>query len=428
MSNTLCSMPFVHQHVQPSGEIRFCCASLPFSNVNENNETYNVNSNRLIESWNGPSIRKLRLALIDGKEPMECRHCWERENKDHTKGNSMRLDFFNKVPLSTIQDRIDFARENDGYVNTNPFNFQVMYGNLCNLACKICTPQYSTNFSKYFQNLGFKNLSEIKFNPNITLPDVHPEQTHYGVAYDWVNTNHLTSILSDFNKDIEELWIMGGEPTIIESTKTYIDETVSLGHSKNICLGISTNCTNINEDLLDQLEHFKHVNFNMSLDGINEIAYIQRTPSQWSHIEKNVNRLVQWRDDMYRQGIPVALNVHSVITSLNFHHMIDFWLYLDNKFKNLTFSFMPIIGNSENFDINLVPKNIAHQLLERVNLIKDQVLPNLQNVLKMYSTLIETNNFADGTNLMHYQLDKIQNLHTDMDIKKIYSIYYKDTV
>jgi MoaA/NifB/PqqE/SkfB family radical SAM enzyme len=421
-------MPFVHQHVQPSGEIRFCCASLPFSNVDEKNETYNVNSNRLTESWNGPSIRKLRLDLIDGKTPMECHHCWERENKDHTKGNSMRLDFLNKIPLSTIQDRIDFAKENDGHVNSNPFNFQVMYGNLCNLSCKMCTPQYSTNFSKYFQNLGFKNLHEIKFNPNITLPDVHPEQTHYGVAYDWVNTNHLTSILSDFNKDIEELWIMGGEPTIIESTKNYIDETVDLGYSKNICLGISTNCTNINKDLLDQLKYFKHINFNMSLDGIDEIAYIQRTPSQWSHIEKNVTRLVQWRDDMDSQRIPVSLNVHSVITSLNFHHMIDFWLYLDNKFKNLTFTFMPTVGNSENFDINLVPKDIANQLLERVNLIKDQVSPKLQNALAMYSTLIENNSFADDTNLIHYQLDKIQHLHPDLNVKEIYSIYYQDSV
>lgn len=428
MSNTLCAMPFVHQHVQPSGEIRFCCASLPFSNVDDSNKVYNVNSNRLTDSWNGPSIRKLRLDLIDGKEPMECHHCWERENKDHTKGNSMRLDFLKKIPLSTIQDRIDYAKENDGHVNSNPFNFQIMYGNLCNLSCKMCTPQYSTNFSKYFQNLGIKNLHEIKFNPNLTLPDTHPEEMHYGVAYDWVNTNHMTSILSDYNKDIDELWIMGGEPTIIESTKNYIDETVSLGYSKNICLGISTNCTNINKNLLSQLSYFKHVNFNMSLDGIEEIAYIQRTPSQWSHIEKNVTSLVHWRDDMDKQRIPVSLNVHSVITSLNFHHMIDFWLYLDNKFKNLTFTFMPIVGNSENFDINLVPRDVANKMIERVNLIRGQAPLNIHNALDMFSTLIENNTFAANTDLIHYHLDKVQALHPDLDIKQIYSIYYEDSV
>lgn len=421
-------MPFAHQHVQPSGEIRYCCASLPFSNVDENNEVYNVNSSSLKESWNGPSIRKLRLDLIAGKEPMECSHCWKRENKEHTTGNSTRFDFLDRIPLSTIQDRVDFAKENDGYLNSNPFNFQVMYGNLCNLSCKMCTPQYSTNFSKYFQNLGYKNLHEIKFNPNLNLPTNHPEEVHYGISYDWVNTNPLNSILSDFNKDIDELWIMGGEPTIIESTKNYIDETVSLGYSKNIHLGISTNCTNINKNLLEQLTHFKNISINMSLDGINEIAYIQRTPSQWHHIEKNVSSLVQWRDNMHIQCIPVSLNVHSVITSLNFHHMIDFWLYLDDKFKNLTFTFMPTVGNNENFDINLVPKGIATKILERVNLIKFQVPLNLQNTLDMYSTLIENNSFADNTDLIHYQLDKIQEIHSDLDIKKIYSIYYEGNV
>lgn len=427
VSPTICPLPFSHQHVQPNGEIRFCCAARPDSNKNAVDKTLNVNEDTLLEAWNSPSIRDLRLKLIRGETPEECSYCWERENSDHTQGTSMRIDFLSRIPIDTIQDRIEYAEQNQGEVNSNPFDFQVMSGNLCNLSCKMCTPQYSTSYSKFYTNKGISDFKEIRFSKKY-MPN-RAEEPHFNATYDWPNTNPLNVIFKDYYDDIKSVFLIGGEPTIIEGTFDFLQHMIDLGYQNKIYPWISTNCTNINKRLIDLLDQFDRTGMNLSLDGMDEIAYIQRTPSNWNQIQTNVDKLMDWAQTRKRSKF-TNFNVHSVVTSLNIHHIAKFWQYLIERYssRDFTISFMPVLEEFDNFSISILPKEIADTVLTEIKEIKSIVPSKFHSAYDKLIYTIETTTFSDDFENIHYQLEQIQKFHPDMDIKKIYSIYYKDSL
>ena len=442
VSPTICPLPFSHQHVQPNGEILFCCAARRNSNKNEDGVEYNVNTHSLIEAWNGPSIKKVRLQLINGETPEACQYCWERENTDHTQGTSMRMDFLDRIPINTITDQIEEAKNNNGVVSKNPFDFQIMSGNLCNLSCKMCTPQYSTSYSKFYTNKNITQFKEIKFSKQYIPND--NEAVHFNVTYDWPNIRPLNTILQPYFSDLKSIFLIGGEPTIIEGTFDFLKHMVDLGYNNNFHPFISTNCTNINKRLLDLLDQFRSTGINLSLDGMDDIAYIQRTPSRWSQIQHNVDQIMEWSHQRrYFTIIQDILNkpnrdqkftnitVHSVITSLNLHHMPVFWKYIIDRYKDYKFgiSFMPIVEDGDNFCIKLVPKGIISDLIQQTKEIKNTISDHKhQDAFDKFLYLLENTSFSDSYENIQYQLDQIQKFHPDMDIKKIYSIYYKDSL
>jgi len=426
MSNTICPLPFTHQQIQPDGEIRFCCAARPNSNLDSQGQSCKIETHSLLESWNSESLRKLRLELINGDKPECCTYCWVRENEDNTQGVSMRLDSINRIPIDTIQDRITYAQTHSGELIDKPYDFQVMSGNLCNLACKMCTPQYSTAFSKYFKNHGIENLSEVTFNKQSTRLESYNE--HFNQTYNWPVTHPLKETFNDYFDSIREVFILGGEPTLLDGTLEFLEYLKSHGLAKNVIVRLSTNCTNINPRLLSALDEFGYVGINISLDGMDEVAHIQRTPSHWPTIKDNLDKLMHWAKHPNKQRI---LSVHSVITSLNFHHITDFWYYIIIQYnqKGLSgISAMPIVENDDNFPLSIVPKDIAAEV--RLELIKTK-LKISQNYHFAFDKLllqIDNTQFADNYDLIHYQLDQIQRFHPELDIKEIYSIYYKDSV
>ena len=427
MSKTICPLPFSHQHVQPNGEIRFCCAARPESNKKIGGKTFNVNDDSLKEAWNSESIQKLRLDLINGETPEDCQYCWERENDDHTKGTSMRIDFLDRIPLNTIQDRIDFAKNNNGLVNSYPFDFQIMSGNLCNLSCKMCTPQYSTSWSKFYSNKGITDFKEIKYSKKHSANLV--EEMHWKATYDWPNTNPLNSILKDYFDDIRSIFLIGGEPTIIEGTFDFLQHMIDLKYQDKLYPWISTNCTNINKRLIDLLDQFYKTGMNLSLDGMDEIAYLQRTPSNWSQIQTNVDKLMDWSQTRKKTKF-TNLNVHSVVTSMNLHHIAHFWKYLIDRYSNkdFTISFMPVLEKYDNFSITIVPAYNATDILKQVKDISLTVPTKYKTVFDKLIYTIESTEFDSNDESIRFQLDQLKKFHPDMDIKKIYSIYYENNL
>lgn len=428
VSPTICPYPFVHQQIQPDGEIRFCCAARPNSNQDSNGNVYFVTKDKLIDAWNSESIKKLRLELINGEKPVCCSHCWIRENDDNTSGTSMRLDYIqNNVPVENIKDRIEYAKNNNGALEDKPYDFQVMTGNLCNLACKMCTPQYSTNFSKFFRTKGFENLKDITFNKNHNRFNIY--QQHYNKTYDWPVAHPLKDTFADYFDSIREVFLLGGEPTLLDGTLEFLESLKEKNLNDKVLVRLSTNGTNVNQRLLQSLEGFNQVRINVSIDGMDEIAYIQRTPSNWSMIKSNLDDLTNWANKSESRNIVL----HSVMTSLNFHHIIDFWQFICKNYKsNLFLSLMPVLEEDDNFTLSIVPGNIAQEMKLKLrdfeNSLSEDRHKQFSLVIYRFKNILDHCQFSINNELIHFQLDQLQKIHPEMDIKKIYSIYYKDSL
>ena len=73
MSNNFCSLPWVGIHAWPDGSVFPCCmynSKVPIGNLNQHN---------IEEILNNEEITKLRQELLDGKQPLGCKRCYELE-------------------------------------------------------------------------------------------------------------------------------------------------------------------------------------------------------------------------------------------------------------------------------------------------------------------------------------------------------------
>jgi MoaA/NifB/PqqE/SkfB family radical SAM enzyme len=426
MSDTLCSYPFAHTDIEPNGEIKYCCSAVSGVHKDENGNLYNVQTHTLDEAWNSVELRKIRTDMIAGKKPASCSLCWQHEAGT---GSSLRIKANTRIPLETLKDRIAEAKANDGRVTEQAFDFQVSPGNLCNLACKMCCAAFSTGFQKFFKRWHMEP-DEVFFTPDFKGKFNH--DTDFNTEFDWPITIGMDGVFKNHYSSLRSLFITGGEPTIIKENIDFLEKLVDLGYSEQIKIWPSTNCTNINKRLLDVMGKFQTIEFNLSLDGMDEIAYIQRTPSSWEHIEKNLDTIMAWQLECRKQGKHVQFNIISTLTNLNLHHIMDFWVYLLNRYPDNSFSICePLIvwDKNLNFGAESVPQEIVDSLAK--NIVREFTPRNYQKIKYAYNYLVKLFNeskFATDYRILHYCLDKVQSYHPELNVKEIYSIYYKDSV
>lgn len=431
MSNTLCSFPFVHTDIEPNGDIKFCCSAWNNMHRDSNGNLYNITTHTLKEAWNSDLLKQTRLDLINGKRPEVCRYCWEMENADNTAGNSTRLQAANRrVSIESIQDRIEYARTHNGELDQLAFDFQLSIGNLCNLACKMCNSGYSTQYQKLYSKF-FEKSENISFIKGVTvLPDEHMDKRiPFGTTFDWPLHIPLSEIFKDHVMDLQRIFFTGGEPTLIPQVIEFIEYLSSVPHRDDLTMWPSTNCTNINRRLLNALEKFNNVWLNLSLDGMGDIAYIQRTPSNWESIERNVDMLIDWiKEQSANPNKHFQLTLISTVTALNLHHITDFWEYFSQRYSDRVHfgvSVNLVMHRGTNFGVEIVPKSVAEELKEKIKRYNGAYPKHTEYAFEYYKNLLETTNFAKDYELMHYCLDEVQRIHLDKNIREIYSIYYK---
>ena len=421
ISPTICQLPFTQQMIESNGEIKTCCAILPTygANKDQNDNPYNVMTHTLSDAWNSGFMRQLRLDLIDGKEPNCCQTCWKHENKDHTQGTSVRFSNANKFPISKWQDRVEYAKNNQGYLEQKAFDFQLATGNLCNLACKMCSPRYSTTYSKFFKKFGIKNSMQANFQKNKLIgTSVLP----LDIEYIWPTENSLVKIFENNIDEIELIFLTGGEPTLIEENLVFLEHLIQIKASDHIRIHINTNCTNINQRLLNIMSEFNEIWLNLSIDGIDDIAYLQRTPSNWKQIEKNLDTLIEWKAEIeLKLKKIVRFNILSTITELNLHHIIDAWYHLSNRY-DFNVSCNPIVY--EPLGINKIPSNVSKKIYDHLIEMENKFPKNYRTPVAKLKYWLEQDIYQPTYDKIHYTLSELQRFHPDMNIKEIYKIYY----
>lgn len=435
ISATICPYPFAHQHIDPNGDIKYCCNAKPGTHTAETGGQYNVKTHTMLEAWNSADIRQLRQDLIAGREPESCEGCWKRETPDHTQGSSMRLQAaFGQIPIATVMDRIEYASTHHGHVEDNPKDFQIMSGNLCNLACKMCGPRYSNTWSKFFRRQGFEMLQQIKFNRNGGAYANNDDSAIYLAGdQNWPITNPLSTVFPKYYADIRHIFLTGGEPTLIIQNIEFLEQLVSTGHSQHIELRFSTNLTNINQRLLDVLYHFEKIGINMSLDGMGDIAYIQRTPSNWAQILKNTDYLMSWLVEYQKTKNKIPnITVNTVVSALNIHHVLDLWCFLAERYTyNFHMGFTALMDPFDNFYIGQVPQPVIEEILTQLPDACERIYrhsPGMRQRMESFEYHLRQDIYSDGYQDIQHLLHGIQGVHPESNIAEIYRIYNPDAV
>lgn len=278
MADNFCIMPFVHAFVTPN-IISPCCAY-----------TGDLKYNSKEQYWESTQLKHIQNNMLDNKRDPGCEICWKKEDR----GFSSLRQHSNQI----YNEHIQAVKKQS--VASWPFYIDLRLGNLCNLKCRMCISEWSSQIA-----------TEILDNPNEDWID-NPQQKIIELDDDTWN------ILHKWIPFVRRVFMTGGEPTIIKKNLEYIDKIVASGHSKDVELIFTTNATNINKAFKDVAKEFKSVSYNVSIDAVGDLARYIRYPSSWEVIDKNLRAI----------GSGVSFN--TTIQWLNMTRLDEIFNYIEN--------------------------------------------------------------------------------------------------
>ena len=431
-NDNFCILPWMHLYKHQDNTVRLCC-------VDKGEPIGNLETETVDEIRNGEAAVSLRQQFLDGEKPERCSECWTQEKRGY---GSYRQNFNGDFLRDKWSEDLEFRADKTlplYYLDYRP-------SNLCNLACKICSPEYSTKLIDPHLELGTINKADAarmsKYSKN-------------RVSFETVLNNI---------QDVDFLYFAGGEPLITDDHWDILDVLVEREHF-DLHIKYNTNLTRFEykgKHVKDYWKKFKRVHVAASLDGCGEGLEHMRTGAKWDDIVKNLNtlkRLVQQKKIEVKEqwGYPkknygIQLNIDSTVGWLNLESVFKLHRYLvaeghvildDENWTKLVAK--PLIfpyGSS----LSNTPPELKEELLESIENHKDwlkRVYPFKENWLPEMQALENTvkSSRYNEDNLLdwirwHVVLDKRYNLNTPKAFqfknkdwnKKFYELYNRQAM
>lgn len=412
MSDTFCPIPWNFQAVRNNGDIRICCQANQTKNqgvVRKPDGTpYNAGVDNLEEARNATLMKEVRKNMLVGEWSDECSRCRQEEA---TGLNSRR-----QYELDNWKFSIDDARyvtNPDGSIKEpNLEYYDLRFGNMCNLACRMCGPTDSHTW--YEQWADYNNSTEYKDTHGIVKLTRNDKGRLTTTDYDWHNSENFWTQIEANIPNIKHVYMAGGEPMMIERHYEFLQRCIDMGHSKNMIIEYNTNMTNLPNRVLDMWTKFKQVRVGASIDGYGEMLEYQRWPLKWDQAYKNLQKL-----DEYALNNPNIIPwLACTVTVYNIWHVPLFMKWkLDNSgFKKInTTKKRPIITHHvahgpARLNVRILPADMKQAVVDYYN-------NYIQQFKEKYSPEISSNAEQILNGIVKYMLSADYNEHIPEFIK-----------
>ena len=407
MSSTFCPIPWIFQAVRNNGDIRICCQA----NVTENQGVvrhadgtpYNAGKDNMEEARNAELMKTVRKNMLDGVWSAECARCMKEEDS----GLNSRRQYELSNWKFNLEDAQKVTQDDGTVVDTNLQYFDLRFGNMCNLACRMCGPTDSHTW--YEQWLEYHNDDGYDDTHGRVTLQRNEKGRLFTKDYDWHNSESFWEQIEKNISHIEHVYMAGGEPMMIERHYEFLQKCIDGDHAKNIIIEYNTNMTNLPDRVLNMWTHFKQVRVGASIDGMGEVVEYQRWPLKWKSAYKNLQKL----DDYAYNNKNIIAWLAFTVTAYNVWHVPEFmwWKLKESGFKAInTTKKRPIITHHvahgpKRTNIKLLPADMKIQLrayynewIERFNNeddFDDNVKKNAQSILSSVLKFADAEDLSD---------------------------------
>jgi hypothetical protein len=309
-----CILPFIHLATTTEGNCRLCCKVSKFDTINKPDGTpYNVNTDDIGEIWNSDHYKQIRQRVLANEQLPECKTCWREEETFYSEWTKDRED---ELPSKRRKENQKWVHREKTKLSEDIKTilhapkiryYDIRLSNLCNLKCRMCWPHFSSQIVKEQRQFAESGLP-----------------THYK-KYDvaeW-DTEQLWNGINKNLLDIEEITFVGGEPTLHDEIYNLLDRLVQQKLSDNIRLKITTNLTNIQSRFLALFPYFKNIVINGSIDAVGITNDYIRYPSNWSIIDRNIDKLLDLRDTNMSLTLTPVIQIYN---TFNLDDMIHWYV------------------------------------------------------------------------------------------------------
>ena len=349
VSNTFCVLPWMHVATNAAGTLRVCCNSTPGKNGLEHPEggKYKLHKHDLREAWNCDTMKTIRQQFINGERPEMCERCFREEDA----GVRSARHGWNEAWYDANADYSSITPEPKAqYID-------LRLGNLCNLKCRMCNPYASNQWVDEWNQLQTED----------SLPEEELKRLDTDTMM-WPNKQKVWENFMNVADTIDEIYLTGGEPTVIKEQQRLLDYLIDEGIAGNIRLKYNTNLVKMPEWLFDRWLHFKRIQLNCSIDAVGELDHYIRHPSRWQTVLENFER-IQTLDN-------ANIEIHCTVQMYNILRMSEFIEWANPYGHKIYFN---ILNHPEHLNIRVLPNALKQQAHEQLKPYVD--LPKVQDII-----------------------------------------------
>lgn len=311
----MCYHPWVGLDISPQGDFKPCC------------KYKNTVAKSLADYQSSSELAQLKQDFLNGNQPIGCGRCWRDEDAG--------------LPSKRIIDN-EYVFQNSAPSLDSIKVLSLPFGNLCNLACRICNSGSSSKWSQEEQRL------------KDTFPTINIRQP---------STFHRNADFIDSIKllvpDLIRLEIPGGEPFYADK-QIHKDFLEHFSQPEKISLHYITNGTTQPGDELVQLWHkFRHIDIQISLDGTEEKFEYNRWPSDWGIVKSNLDKYLALRASMPNLQLSISHTV-SIFTVYYLPEFLD-WCAL----HQLPTPYLGLLTKPAHYDITVLPRAVKEVIAKR---------------------------------------------------------------
>lgn len=384
---TICAYPWVHMATDIKGKMIICCNTYEQGYIlKEDGSPWELKDNPdPLTYFNSDHFKQIRLEMLRGEKPKICQRCYDIEKSG---GSSVRMASHNE---NNLQELINNTNVDTGELESIQLkSVHFMWGNKCNLKCKMCHPVASNQLTEEF----------LKMN----LISSTTEFDEINLGWEFEKNKKILEAISPY---IRVLNITGGEPLINNDFLNYCKYLIDQDYAKNVNLSFHTNLTVLPEKFVSLWNKFKSVTIKMSIDAVGDAYEYIRYPGKWSVVDKNIKELAHLSKELTNIGI----ETHAVFSSFNAHAIPELIEYM-SQFDSKTFNSFPNtiqIHNPISANPQCIPKDIKNKIYADCMSAVDKFKPAVEHQNMFASSLANLN-----ANL-NYMLEK------DMDSNHFYN-------
>ena len=324
-SKTFCVYPFFGFNTNADGSVKLCCNIRTNKHVKKADGTdYNLGHDDINSIWNSEHMRDVRTKMLNGEEVNECSDCYRHERELGTSSRTGSNNIWGND--GAVVRRVQRFKFN-GSIHP-PASLELRAGNTCNLQCNTCWGYSSSK----------TNEERIQF---LKLPDLSERlQQEWGVELTipkdmnkWFKTDTYRENIKKSARDLQRVYMTGGEPTLIKENCSLLEYLVECGNT-DCHVSFTTNGTTADTKILSLLNHFRNPEIQVSCDAVGDRAHYLRYPTVWNEYVDNVAKIAAIER--------VRLVYYTVVSAYNLYDLSNILRYVDSVGAHREVTWVPI--------------------------------------------------------------------------------------
>jgi hypothetical protein len=259
----------------------------------------NLESDRQLDSLESSAdlASDVKQSMQLGQVNPRCYRCHDSEKQTGTSERTMALLSMPPALLETFVNTLQVPE----------FTIRIKFSNLCNLACRSCSPTFSSRYAQTHQlTVPVELTKDIGSTPD--------------------NWNFITSSIVKYLSIYQtiNITLLGGESTIQPGAIKLLQWIKEQDLCERVCLDITTNMTVANTSVIDKLSLFKKIHISASIDSVGENFEYVRWPAQFQTVVDNFNTtvidLVKQHHEITVQPLLNLNNIFYIVDIVNWWH------------------------------------------------------------------------------------------------------------